>query len=172
MKARRSRRMLIARSFAHDDLKMAHVIAHQPHQVSFPHRPVNHAPSPLGFGFGLSTQLMATNWPTPPLQRSASSMPSTASYGLQSRVMKRRYEHDEEDESHKQAADDAMERSPTPERPKRAAPKRARTIPSTGSALKESGTSQEQSSSSSDGNDVDVGVLLGMSDASFSCTCF
>lgn len=80
---------------------------------------------------------------------------------MQTRVAKRRYEHDEEDDIYKQPVDDAMERSPTPERPKRAAPKRARTTPAGLSSLKDSRPGQPQTSSSSDGDDVDVGVLLG-----------
>ena len=139
---------------------MAHVIAHQPPQVSFPHRPVSHAPSPLGFGFGLSTQAMASNWSIPPLQRSASALPSGSLHGLQGRVTKRRYEHDEEEYSHKHSVDDAMERSPTPERPKRAAPKRARTTPGVVTA-KDSRNPLQQNASNTDGDDVDVGVLLG-----------
>lgn len=76
--------------------------------------------------------------------------------------MKRRYEHDEEDSAYKQATDDAMDRSPTPERPKRAAPKRARTTPATLSSSKGSKAGQQQGSSGTDGNDVDVGLLLGV----------
>lgn len=52
-----------------------------------------------------------------------------------------------------------MERSPTPERPKRAAPKRARTTPAIVAGSKDSRGGQD-GSNSPDGNDVDVGVLL------------
>ena len=76
--------------------------------------------------------------------------------------MKRRYEHDEEDSAHKQHQDDAMDRSPTPERPKRSAPKRARTTPAALSETKDSKIGHQQGASNSDANDVDVGVLLGM----------
>lgn len=75
--------------------------------------------------------------------------------------MKRRYEHDEDDAQQRQSPDEAMDRSPTPERPKRAAPKRARTTPGSVTALKGQKDGQQQGSSGSDGNDVDVGVLLG-----------
>ena len=137
---------------------MAHVLAQPPHQVSFPHRPVNHAPSPLGFGFGLSAQPMTSTWPHASLQRSVSSFPATSGHSPQNRVQKRRYEHDEDD---RQQVDESMERSPTPERPKRAAPKRARTTPAAVAGLKDS-RGGSQSSNEPDGNDVDVGVLLGM----------
>ncbi|OBZ78683.1 hypothetical protein A0H81_00817 [Grifola frondosa] len=54
-----------------------------------------------------------------------------------------------------------MDRSPTPERPRRAAPKRARTTPVTVANVKTGQTSKENKPpSSDDDNDVDVGVLL------------
>lgn len=137
---------------------MAHVLAQPPHQVSFPHRPVNHAPSPLGFGFGLSAQPVNSSWNHSPLQRPALGFPTTSSPHI--RIAKRRYEHDEDD---RQSADESMERSPTPERPKRAAPKRARTTPASIAALKDARGGQP-SSNAADGNDVDVGLLLGADD--------
>lgn len=139
---------------------MTHVLAQPPHQVSFPHRPVNHAPSPLGFGFGLSAQPMTSTWPQPSLQRSSSSFPAISGHLPQTRVSKRRYEYDEDD---RQLVDESMERSPTPERPKRAAPKRARTTPAAVTTLKDA-RGAPQGSNDSDGHDVDVGVLLGMYD--------
>ena len=54
-----------------------------------------------------------------------------------------------------------MDRSPTPERPKRAVPKRARITPTALSGKDEKGSKAQRSSPSSDENDVDVGVLLG-----------
>ncbi|EKM61252.1 uncharacterized protein PHACADRAFT_247740 [Phanerochaete carnosa HHB-10118-sp] len=142
---------------------MAHVLAQPPHQVTFPHRPVNHAPSPLGFGFGLSAQPGTSTWNHTPLQRSVSGFPAISSHSSQNRVAKRRYDHDEDD---RQSADESMERSPTPERPKRAAPKRARTTPAVVTSLKDVRGGQ-QGSSGSDGIDVDVGVLLGTCDSFF-----
>lgn len=52
-----------------------------------------------------------------------------------------------------------MDRSPTPERPKRAAPKRARVVDiGPKEDFKKGG---KESKAKSDGDDVDVGVLLG-----------
>lgn len=53
-----------------------------------------------------------------------------------------------------------MDRSPTPERPKRAVPKRARTTPAA-LGSKDNQNSKENKASGSEDNDVDVGVLLG-----------
>ncbi|KAF7347899.1 Tethering factor for nuclear proteasome STS1 [Mycena venus] len=54
-----------------------------------------------------------------------------------------------------------MDRSPTPERPKRAAPKRARVSPSAESGSKEEKDSKENKApGGTEDNDVDVGVLL------------
>lgn len=76
----------------------------------------------------------------------------------QVRVTKRRHEHDEDEGKH----DEAMDRSPTPERPerpRRAVPKRARTTPAAVGAVKDGKSAKEGKSSGE--NDVDVGVLLG-----------
>lgn len=75
------------------------------------------------------------------------------------RLTKRRHEPEEEDR------DERMDRSPTPERPKRAAPKRARTTPSAviplGKGLE---TAKENKPPTvNDESDVDVGFLLGTS---------
>ena len=75
--------------------------------------------------------------------------------------MKRRHEHDEEDSAQKSNTDDAMDRSPTPERPKRAAPKRARIALAALSGSKDQKAGQQPGSSNPDSSDVDVGVLLG-----------
>lgn len=67
-------------------------------------------------------------------------------------------EHDEDDGKH----DEAMDRSPTPERPerpKRAVPKRARTTPVVIGSSKEAKLAKDGKASGE--NDVDVGVLLG-----------
>lgn len=155
---------LIARTHfqtTHDDLTtMAHVIAHQPHQVPFHTRPVNHAPSPLGFGFGLSSTPATSAWPAPHVRPLTAPLIAQA-HIAQNRIAKRRLEHDDDEACQRDARDDAMERSPTPERPKRAAPKRARTTPgviATGRGQKEN---QAQGNTPNDGSDVDVGVLLG-----------
>ena len=76
----------------------------------------------------------------------------------QVRLAKRRLEHYDDDGKH----DEAMDRSPTPERPerpKRSVPKRARTTPATIGAVKDPKSSKEGKSAGE--NDVDVGVLLG-----------
>lgn len=54
-----------------------------------------------------------------------------------------------------------MDRSPTPERPKRGPPKRARVLNVAESGNKEK---SKESTSPGDDSDVDVGVLLGMYD--------
>ena len=80
---------------------------------------------------------------------------------LYKRNTKRRLEVDDEDARSRSSSDDGMDRSPTPERPKRAAPKRARTtIPITHTS-KEGKGSKENKESGSEDSDVDVGVLLG-----------
>ncbi|TFK41247.1 hypothetical protein BDQ12DRAFT_704000 [Crucibulum laeve] len=136
------------------------------HHIDFHPRPVSHAPSPFGFGFGLSappsSPLVSPGWQpssTPghsnpaAFHQLASSMNQQAS---SSRVQKRRHEpEDEVDE----VRDHSMDRSPTPERPKRAAPKRARMINATD--LKDSSALKENKSpNNSEEDDVDIGVLL------------
>jgi len=75
---------------------------------------------------------------------------------------KRRLEVDDEDSSVSVKAsvnsDESMDRSPTPERPKRAAPKRARIVP----GAKEQAATKENKSLPSEEDEMDVGVLLGM----------
>ncbi|KAJ7125660.1 hypothetical protein C8R43DRAFT_1029839 [Mycena crocata] len=73
------------------------------------------------------------------------------------RVQKRRHDDDEQSVSR----DHSMDRSPTPERPKRAAPKRARVAQTSDSGSRDEKDAKENKApSSSDDNDVDVGVLL------------
>ncbi|EIM92603.1 uncharacterized protein STEHIDRAFT_46102 [Stereum hirsutum FP-91666 SS1] len=76
--------------------------------------------------------------------------------------LKRRFEPEDENDTGPQrpspgARDESMDRSPTPERPKRGVPKRARTSPATN--ILGSKDVKENKSADSD-NDVDVGVLL------------
>jgi len=75
------------------------------------------------------------------------------------RVQKRRHEP-EDDEGR---LDDAMDRSPTPERVKKAAPKRARVSSLIGNSrdAKTAKESKPPTPSRGDENDIDVGVLLG-----------
>lgn len=128
----------------------------QHHPLDFHPRPVTHSPSPLTFGFGLAAAAAAQS-------SSAFFPPAISSHNHQvtPRPQKRRLEVDEDDG---RRGDDAMDRSPTPERPKRAPPKRLR-IAATEATVKGSdkdtsdGKQTEQASS-----DVDVGVLLGQYD--------
>ncbi|KAI0068440.1 hypothetical protein BV25DRAFT_1911412 [Artomyces pyxidatus] len=75
-----------------------------------------------------------------------------------SRSLKRRNDDDDQGSgsSRHGSRDDAMDRSPTPERPRRAVPKRARMAPVT---PKDDSTSKENHALPED-HDVDVGVLL------------
>ncbi|KAG5653581.1 hypothetical protein H0H81_012088 [Sphagnurus paluster] len=77
------------------------------------------------------------------------------------RAQKRRHDPDD-DGDHRQLGprDASMDRSPTPERPKRAAPKRARVAPQTDSSLKGGSELKENKAPNTDEHDVDVGVLL------------
>lgn len=146
---------------------MANVI-HPP--IDF-HPGTVHSSSPFGFGFGLSSS-SSGGWPsavthghTHPaaFQQLASSINQPSPL----RVQKRRHEPEDDTETGRHAhstgiRDDAMDRSPTPERPKRAAPKRARVTPSQEGGSKDEKPSKEnKTSGGSDENDIDVGVLLG-----------
>lgn len=141
---------------------MANVLQHP---VDFHLRPLAHAPSPFGFGFGLGTSSSSATpagWQSTPtlghynpaaFQQLASSVNLSSSL----RTQKRRHEADDETEFGGRR-DRSMDRSPTPERPKRAAPKRARVAlvqdPSKPRDNKSSGNNEEH-------QDVDVGLLLG-----------
>ncbi|KAJ7783701.1 hypothetical protein DFH07DRAFT_873832 [Mycena maculata] len=123
---------------------------------SFQPRPVNHAPSQFGFGFGLGGSVVAA----PAWQSSVNpfhQLSSSLNQSPQLRVQKRRHEEDEPTVSR----DHSMDRSPTPERPKRAAPKRPRVAPSADTGSREDqDTKENKAPSGTDDNDVDVGVLL------------
>ncbi|KAL6310132.1 hypothetical protein BKA93DRAFT_814438 [Sparassis latifolia] len=136
---------------------MANVVTHPYLQVDFHRGLVNHSPSPLGFGFGLSTNM--PGWSTTPISASPSPWTFPAIQSIQPRTAKRR--HEPEEESENKHLDDAMDRSPTPERPKRAAPKRARTTAAAATTGREDKLSKENKPpSATDEDDVDVGVLL------------
>ncbi|KAJ7786229.1 hypothetical protein B0H16DRAFT_1355514 [Mycena metata] len=124
--------------------------------LQFPPRPVNHTPPQFGFGFGLGGSVVAA-----PAWQSTSAfhhqLSSSFSQPSPIRVQKRRHEDDEQTLSR----DHSMDRSPTPERPKRAAPKRARVSPSTELGPKDEKNAKENKApSGTEDNDVDVGVLL------------
>lgn len=136
---------------------MAHV-AFSPHpQLDFPRqRPVADSPSAIGFGFtptwnpsNLSHSHSAFASPVI-RQQLASHMSPNVPVSRSSN--KRRLEEDENDE--RGGRDDAMDRSPTPERRRVAIPKRTRLAPPSSD---KNGSTKESKSE----EDVDVGVLLG-----------
>ncbi|KAK0208091.1 hypothetical protein DFS33DRAFT_409687 [Desarmillaria ectypa] len=127
--------------------------------IGFQPRPVNHAPSPFGFGFGLSSPssaIFSPGWqqaaPTAnqfsPFQNHISNYPQPVPL----RSAKRRHEPEE-------ASDESMDQSPGPERRiKRAPPKRARVAPA--EAPKDEKNAKENKAPGQEDNDVDLGVLL------------
>jgi len=143
------------------------------HPVDFQPRHLSH---PFGFGFGLTS-------PSAPGRQqfqSTASLNSTTFHQFSShvnpsshiRAQKRRLEDDESDLGGNQ--DRSMDRSPTPERQKRAPPKRARVAQALNTAAKDEIrlTGNKAPANSVQHQDVDVGMLLGMSTstASFSDT--
>ena len=140
-------------------ISMAHV-AFSPHpQLDFPRqRPVADSPSSIGFGFTPTWNPSNMNHShstfTNPAVRQQLASHMSPNVPVSRTNNKRRLEEDENDE--RGARDEAMDRSPTPERRRAALPKRTRLGPSAsdkhGNGSKES-KSEEQ--------DVDVGVLLG-----------
>lgn len=148
------------------------------HHIEFAPRPVAHAPSPFGFGFGLgqsSSGAIHSGWQpasTPghtnpqAFHQLASSIVHTSAISSPSfKSNKRRLESDDEDSTSVGKAsatrDESMDRSPTPERPKRSAPKRARIAPAD-TGTKEQSSVKENKVSSAEEDEVDIGVLLGM----------
>lgn len=154
---------------------MANVV-HPP--IDFHHGP---ASPNLGFGFGMSSPASKVGWHQQPaitlghnnpaaFQQLASTMSSSLN-----RPQKRRHDPEDDPEgedvgirhgsSHATASgsrDDAMDRSPTPERPKKAPPKRARVMNAVETGRKEKSKENKPPGDEDDGN-VDVGVLLGQS---------
>lgn len=137
-------------------------------QVDFLHNPANHAPSRFGFGFGLSgnsSAMTTARQPpfTPGHTQPAAFQQLTSHMNLPppaQRVQKRRHEPEDDAESGRHGARDvAMDRSPTPERPKRGPPKRAKVV---SHAEGKDDQSPKDNKPSDPDNDVDVGVLLGM----------
>lgn len=149
---------------------MANVLQHH---IDFHPRPVSHAPSPFGFGFGLSTptssSMAAAGWQTATTPGHTNplafqQLASSVNHHSVSRAQKRRHDPDDDVESGRHAGlqDDSMDRSPTPERPKRAPPKRARVahIPDP-SSKDEATTKENKAPGSTEENEIDVGLLLG-----------
>jgi hypothetical protein len=145
---------------------MANVI-HPP--IEFHPGLVNHSPSPFGFGFGLSLPSSAmAGWSSTGHTHSAAFHQLASSINQPSalRVQKRRCESDDVGDNGRNghganARDDAMDRSPTPERPKRAPPKRARVAPPETPSKDDKTKKENKAPGTGDDNDVDVGVLLG-----------
>ena len=135
---------------------MANVV--QPHpQLDFRSSTLGHPQ--MGFGLTLSMPSSFVGFSPHVAQPTPSSINP-------SRALKRRFDHDDEQtdqlSGHSSGARDvAMERSPTPERPKRATPKRARNSITPVPDPKGERTSKELHGSSVENQDVDVGVLLG-----------
>ena len=126
---------------------MANVLAQLP-QFGFNHsHSPNHPPLPVA-----PTPAIMAGWgPAVHQPSSHYQLPAT-------RVQKRRLEQEDGDEEAR--PDIVMERSPTPERPKRAPPKRPRRVdPSTGDGTQNHRGSKNDGSSESE---VDIGVLLGI----------
>ncbi|KAJ7071107.1 hypothetical protein C8F01DRAFT_1216753 [Mycena amicta] len=107
-------------------------------------------PSQFGFGFGLGASSAPTPWQSNPMPQFH--QPST-SLNQSPVKLKRRLEEDDV------PADHFMDRSPTPERPRRAAPKRARVATESGSKDDRDGK-ENKAPNTSEENEVDVGVLL------------
>ena len=139
-------------------LTMANVV--QPHpQIDFHSSSLGHPQMAFGLTLSMPSSLVGlsphahTNVPQPP-----------TSAINPSRTLKRRFEQDDEQADTSSgnspgARDVAMERSPTPERPKRATPKRARNGATFAQGPK--GEKSLKEHSSVENQDVDVGVLLG-----------
>jgi hypothetical protein len=142
-------------------LTMANVV--QPHpQIDLYSSSLGHPPQ-IGLGFTLSMPSSLVGRSPHTYPNGAQPPPSTAN---PSRTLKRRFEQDEEQtdqsSSHNPGARDVtMERSPTPERPKPAAPKRARNNSTFAQEHKGGRTAKDHINSSVENQDVDVGVLLG-----------
>ncbi|KAG9314298.1 hypothetical protein JVU11DRAFT_5087 [Chiua virens] len=134
--------------------------------VNFLHEPTHLSTSCFGFGFGLPGNLPAGTGKQPiyaPGHTQPSAFQQLTSHinlpPATHRVQKRRHESEDDTESSRYAGRDvAMDRSPTPERPKRAAPKRAKITPQDDES-KDQQTLRSGKNSDAD-SDVDVGVLL------------
>jgi hypothetical protein len=139
---------------------MANVV--QPHpQIDFHSSTLGHPPQ-IGFGLGLSMSSSLVG-----LSHSHSNVVQPPPSAINaSRTLKRRFEQDDDqaDQSFSNspgARDVAMERSPTPERPKRAPPKRARNNSTSAQEHKGGRMPKGHPNSGVESQDVDVGVLLG-----------
>ncbi|KAG5350652.1 hypothetical protein C0989_009950 [Termitomyces sp. Mn162] len=141
---------------------MANVL--QQHRIDL--HSVPHAPSPFGFGFALassSSAMAPAAWQpasTPGHTNPAAFQQLASSVNQYSLVRAQKRRHEAEDDL-ATGRDASMDRSPTPERPKRAAPKRARVLPQTDVSSKDNSELKENKApTGTDDHDVDVGVLL------------
>lgn len=139
---------------------MANVV--QPHpQIDFHSSTLGHPPQ---IGLGLTLSMSSSLVGLSPHAHSNVVQPFPSAINP-SRPQKRRLEQDDEqaEQSYSNspgARDVAMERSPTPERPKRAPPKRARNNSTFTPEPKGGRIPKELPNSSVENQDVDVGVLL------------
>lgn len=127
-------------------------------QFGFPAGVVDHSPSPLSFGFGLSPAASVPGWQPPGMQPTPFSPFPSALSSSQKASNKRR--HDDDDE--------LMDRSPTPERRPIRPVKQMRVRMSESRSQEDiadhdKASKENRSSRTDSGDDVDVGMLLGMS---------
>lgn len=121
---------------------------------------VDHSPSPLSFGFGLSSAASLPGWQPLGMQATPFSPSPSAFSSSQKQSQKRR--HDETD------GDELMDRSPTPERRPVRPLKQLRVRMSDSRSQEEAGdqnkaNKENRSSGTDSGDDIDVGMLLGVS---------
>jgi hypothetical protein len=158
-----------------------HLLPQHPMHVPFRSAPVTHAPSPFGFGFGLSNQASTSsmaphyNVVSGAAQHSAyqhansiTSHNPFSSLGQQSHARaaganstprsnaKRR--HDDSGDAESREDSNMNARSPSPDRPRRVVTKRLRATDA------ESGTKSKAAETQDSQANVDVGVLLGRFD--------
>ncbi len=144
----------------HAPSTMANVVRPHP-QIDFHSSTLGYPPQ-MGLGLTLSMSSSLVGLSPHAHSNVVQPLPSANS---PSRPQKRRFEQDDEQadqfSNNSGARDVAMERSPTPERPKRAPPKRARNNPTFAQENKGGRIPKEHPNSSVENQDVDVGVLLG-----------
>ncbi|KAI0307884.1 hypothetical protein B0F90DRAFT_1678124 [Multifurca ochricompacta] len=141
---------------------MANVVQPHPqmdlHSISLGH------PPQISLGLPLSMSSSLVGW-SPPAHASALQHSSSTTNPPPLRALKRRFEQDEEQAElssgqNPGARDITMERSPTPERPKRAAPKRARNSSPILQEHREGRGLKYSHHLAVENQEVDVGVLL------------
>lgn len=141
---------------------MANVV-HPP--LNFIHEPTHLSTSRFGFGFGLPGN-SSTGAGKQPVYTPGHAQPSAFTSHINlppisHRAQKRRLESEDDAEPSRHVGRDVpMDRSPTPERPRRAAPKRAK-VTAQDDESKDQHSSRASKNLDAD-SDVDVGVLLGM----------